>query len=59
MNAYKSYKFHATNWKSSTARTFTFYRKFPSAYYADRWASRIFTKPKSPYIVTLCPGEER
>lgn len=55
----KSYKFHATNWKSSTARTFTFYRKFPSAYYADRWASRILTKPKSPYIVTLCPGEER
>ena len=50
----KSYKFTAHNWKNPIARPFAFYKRFYSAYYADRWASRFIVSSKSPYIVTLC-----
>lgn len=60
MSTYKTYKFAVHNWKSDTARPFWFYKKFPSVYYADRYAMRItFQKPGSPYHVIFCAGEER
>lgn len=56
----KLYKFAIHNWKSDTARPFWFYKQFPSAYYADRYAMRIsFQTPGSPYHVIFCAGEEQ
>ena len=55
----KTYKFSAKNWKSDTGIPFWIYKKFPSAYLADRWAARIsFEIKNSPYMVWLIPGEE-
>lgn len=54
----KRYKFKATNWKNIYSKSFFFYRAFPSAYWADYWASRFIRNPLSPYIVTLQAGEE-
>lgn len=38
-----------------TDNAFCIKKRFPSAYYADRYASRLFLKASrhSPYIVTL------
>ena len=54
----KIYKFGAANWKSGLPG-FWVYKKFESAYQADRWATRVSFKIKgSPYMVWLIPGEE-
>lgn len=54
----KTFKFAVHNWKSGGI-PFWVYKKFPSAYAADRWASRItFTAKNSPYIVVCNFGEE-
>lgn len=56
---YKSYKFGIHNWKSGN-KGFWFYKRFPSAYMADRWATKIsFEKKDSNYMIWLCPGEEK
>lgn len=48
----KKYKFAVKNWKNDYAIPFWFYKEFPSAYYADRYAMRIsFQKKNSPYMV--------
>lgn len=55
----KTYKFGVKNWKCDTAEPFWFYKKFPSAYYADRWAMKMtFGIKGSPYMVWLIPGAE-
>lgn len=52
----KLYKFAAHNWKSG--HPFWVYKRFPSAYAADRWACRIsFDLRNSPYLIALY-GEE-
>lgn len=55
----KTYKFGVKNWKNDLP-AFWFYKRFPSAYLADRYAMRVsFEKGgKSPYMVWLVPGEE-
>ena len=51
---YKPYKFGAKNWKSDVGRTFYFYKLFPSAYLADRYATRLMFDVKNcPYNVWL------
>ena len=54
----KTYKFGVKNWKNDLPG-FWMYKKFPSAYAADRWATRIsFEKKNSSYMVWLIPGAE-
>lgn len=55
----KTYKFGVKNWKNDLP-AFWFYKRFPSAHLADRYAMRVsFEKGgKSPYMVWLVPGEE-
>lgn len=56
----KLYKFAISNWKNPVWSGFWFYKAFPSAYDADRWAMRIsFKKPNSMYNVVFCAGEEK
>lgn len=58
--ANKKFKFGAKNWKSDVGRTFYFYKTFPSAYYADRYATRIsLLNVKSQYTVWCIFGEEK
>ena len=55
----KKFRFAVRNWKSDTAKLFWFYKDFPSAYFADRYAMRIsFNNPKSSYFVIPMFGEE-
>ena len=55
----KKYKFAVKNWKNDYASPFWFYKSFPSAYLADRYAMRVtFEKKNSPYMVIFCAGEE-
>ena len=55
----KTYKFGVKNWKNDLP-AFWLYKRFPSAYLADRYAMRVtFEKGgRSPYMVWLVPGEE-
>ena len=55
----KTYKFGVKNWKNDLP-AFWFYKQFPSAYLADRYAMRVtFEKGgKSQYMVWLVPSEE-
>lgn len=54
----KKYKFAVKNWKNDLPG-FWFYKSFPSAYYADRYAMRIsFQKKNSMYMISFCAGEE-
>ena len=54
---YKRYKFSVNNWKSG--KSFWFYKDFPSACCADRWAMKIsFSYKNSPYMISACFGEE-
>lgn len=56
--AMKLYKFAVHNWKNDMP-AFWVYKRFPSAYDADRWAMRIsFKKPDSMYHVIFRAGEE-
>lgn len=53
------YKFRAINWKSDVGKAFTFYKRFPSVYLADRYSTRLSLQNKrSPYTVVLLVGEE-
>lgn len=57
----KTYKFKAWNWRNGffggyKAPVFYFEKQFPSAYYADRYASRL--NLKGPYTVIPLFGEE-
>ena len=55
----KLYKFAVHNWKNDFPG-FWFYKAFPSAYYADQWASRItFKKKNSMYHIVFWTEEER
>ena len=55
----KLYKFAISNWKSGSAKSFWYYKAFPSAYLADRWATKItFQLKGSPYMVIGYYGEE-
>lgn len=56
----KTYKFAVSNWKNPVWSGFWFYKRFPSAYEADRWAMRItFGKKNSMYNVVFCAGQEK
>ncbi len=56
----KTYKFAIHNWKANYGKAFWLYKRFPSAYAADRWATRITFKAKnSPYMVVFCAGDEQ
>ena len=56
----KKYKFAAKNWKNDYAIPFWFFKSFPSAYAADRYAMRVsFEKRNSPYMIIFCAGEEK
>lgn len=56
----KLYTFAVHNWKSDISKPFWLYKRFPSAYAADRWAVRLSYKVKgSPYMVIFCPGLEK
>lgn len=56
----KIYTFAVHNWKADYGKAFWFKKRFPSAYAADRWATRITFKAKnSPYMVSLIPGSEQ
>lgn len=56
----KTYTFAVHNWKSDITRSFWIRKAFPSAYLADRWATRMtFQKKGSPYMVVLIPGMEQ
>ena len=53
----KLYKFAVHNWKNDFG-AFWVYKKFPSAYLADRWAMKIsFGIKNSPYMVVFIPDE--
>lgn len=53
------YKFAVRNWKNDFSAPFWFYKEFPSAYLADRYAMRLtFKKQNSPYMVIFQAGEE-
>ena len=54
----KLYKFAIHNWKSDINRPFYIRKAFPSAYAADRWATRISYKSNGPYMVICFFGEE-
>ena len=54
----KLFKFAVHNWKSDLNFPFWFYKEFPSAYEATKWADRITFNPKSQYHVIACYGEE-
>ena len=55
----KTYTFAVHNWKSGN-RSFYVRKRFPSAYAADRWATRItFMAKNSPYMVVFCAGDEQ
>lgn len=55
----KTYKFAVSNWKNPVWSGFWVYKRFPSAYEADRWAMRItFKKRNSMYNVIFCAGDE-
>lgn len=52
----KTYRFAVHNWKNPYHTAFWIYKKFRSAYDADRWAMRIsFQKKNSMYLVSLVP----
>lgn len=54
----KEYLFGYYNWKAD-GKTKYFWKRFRSAYYADRYAMRIsFQAKNSPYQVFLIPGAE-
>lgn len=54
------YTFAIHNWKADNAKAFWIKKEFPSAYAADRWASRLTFKVKNnPYIVVFCAGLEK
>lgn len=56
---WKTYKFAVNNWKNDLPG-FWFYKRFPSAYEADKWAMRVtFKKPNSMYHIVFCAGEEK
>ena len=56
----KYYKFAVKNWKSDCNCPFWFYKKFPSAYHADRYATRLTYQVKNcPYMVICSFGEEK
>lgn len=56
----KLYKFAVSNVKNPVHSAFWFYKAFPSAYYADQWATRItFKKRNSMYNVIFRAGEEK
>ena len=56
----KLYTFAVHNWKSDISKPFWLYKRFPSAYAADRWATRLsFAVKKSPYMIIFCPGLEK
>lgn len=55
----KTYKFAVNNWKSDIHLPFWIFKKFPSAYAADRWATRITFKKDSPYRIICQFGEEK
>lgn len=56
----KIYTFAVHNWKADYGKAFWLKKRFPSAYAADRWATRITFKAKnSPYMVSLIPGSEQ
>ena len=57
-NIMKTYKFGVNNWKNDLP-PFWFYKSFPSAYAADRYAMRVSFKRGSAYMVWLVPGEEK
>lgn len=57
----KTFKFKAWNWQNGfycglEPIVFYFEKKFPSAYYADRYATRL--NRKGPYTVIPLFGEE-
>ena len=53
----KLYRFNVHNMRNGFS--FVIEKPFLSAYYADRWATRVsITLRNSPYIITLRPGEE-
>ena len=55
----KIFKFAVKNWKCDTAQPFWYYKRFPSAYAADKWAMKISFKIKnSPYMVITQFGEK-
>ena len=54
----KKYKFAVKNIKNDYDIPFWFYKKFRSAYDADRYAMRVSFKKNSPYMVIFCAGEE-
>ena len=56
----KLYKFGVNNWKNDLPG-FWVWKRFPSAYAADRWAMRVSfgKKGKSMYMVWLVLGEEK
>lgn len=49
------YKFKVVNWKSN--HIFYIWKRFPSAYRADRWACRFLCR-ESQYLVALIPCAE-
>lgn len=56
----KIYTFAVHNWKADYGKAFWLHKRFPSAYEADRWATRITFKAKnSPYMVVFCAGDEQ
>ena len=54
---YKTYCFGIKNWKNDFPARYI-YKKFPSAFCADRWATKISFKRNSVYMVWLIPGAE-
>lgn len=54
----KLYRFKATNWKNWYSKPMYFYKRFHSAYYADKWTMKFICNPNSQYIVTLQICEE-
>ena len=55
----KTYVFGVKNWKGDYNKSFYYYKRFPSAYYADRWAMRkSFDSKNSPYMVWLIGEKE-
>lgn len=54
----KIFKIGVHNWKCDVHKAFWIYKKFPSAYYADRYACRITFNKQSPYMAFVAFGEE-
>ena len=47
----KTFDILVRNWKSDNA--FHIFKKFPSAYAADRWCARIILAKNSPYTAGI------